>query len=651
MWDQDNTNPKEAIVDWNVKFKTELVGELEEAEARATLGKFMMHNIGFTVYQLTGFILEAYQRIIIKGWMQKNFSLTVAARSLGKSFLCAHFCYLYCLFHPEQHIIIVSATFRSSRRIVENIDAWSKREKKNRYPAGELLRETFDGNMLKKPDMYKITFKNGSTITALPLGDPDNLRGFRCNVLITDETLLIPQNTINLVLKPFLAGAADATAKQRTVKKEDKKIAAGRMKESERKKFKSTSKMINLSSASYKWEELAEMYSNYLSIIRGVEGFKGDETENGVSSYLVHRLSYKVAREELMDPAILREIKERLIPENVIKREYESQFIDESGGYFSAKEMSDCTIPPGQLPCVEIVGDKDAQYVLGIDPNMSSSSASDHFAMCVIKIVTRPKDGKKLGLVVHQYACAGVKLDQHISYLYYVLSRFNIVYIVCDTTQGDNSDFISICNESEYFKVRNIQLNSIVGEFAKDSFDDMVSDVQKSYNPDSSIRRIVQKQYFSSSIIKAANEYLQSCFNQRLILFASHAQSVANQVSHMYELDIGGIHRTHPEFCDVKEDGSTEGTGSMVEFVNYQDLMIELVKRECALIEPKATPLGNLVFDLPAAMRGNRKNETRNRKDSYSALWLANWGLKLLLASKELPPIEDDDLGTPMMFR
>jgi hypothetical protein len=299
------------------------------------------------------------------------------------------------------------------------------------------------------------------------------------------------------------------------------------------------------------------------------------------------------------------------------------------------------------MPCVEITGEKGAEYVLGIDPDMSLSPGADHFAMCLVKIVPRQPDGRKIGLVVHQYACAGVELKYHLAYLHYILKRFNVVYIVVDCTQGDASDFISIANESEYMKDRKIQLNPIDAVFTNESFDEIIKQVQRSYNPDSEVRRIVQKQVFTSPIIKSGNEYLRACFDQKLIYFASHAKSVADMMSRMSNENVLNIHNEHPEFIDT-EAGNT---GNMWEFINWQDSLIELVKKELALIEVRASPLGNLVFDLPHHMTRNRKNEKRARKDSYSALWLAMWGLKIYLASQELPKVEaEDDMPAPRLI-
>lgn len=626
--------------DWNKHYSETLVGQLSDEEAAKTLGCFFMHNIGLMATALTGQILEPYQRITIKGWMQKNFSLTIASRSWGKSMCFSHFCYLYALLNPGKNIIICSATFRSSRQVVERIDAWARSKR------GGLLKATFQSEMTKRQDLVRITFKNGSTITALPLGDPDNLRGNRCNVLGIDEGLLIPQSTINMVLKPFLAGGSDATKKQMIRLREKRLIGEGKMKEEQRQIFKPDSKMIILSSASYKWEELYKVYCDYRAIIEGgqINGkeIKPEENEAGASSYLVHQFSYEAANPDLIDKGVLNEIKNNLLPKAVIDREYRAQFIDESGGYFSAKEMNACTIPNGSQPSVEIVGEMGAEYILGIDPSIGSDVGGDNFAMVVLKIVERATDKKKIPMVVHQYACAGVELKHHIQYFYYLLKSFNIVYIICDTTQGQNLSFLNICNESQLFKERKLELLPIQAEFAKEDWSEMIKAAKRSYNPSKSANRIVQQQYFSSSIIKAGNEHLRACFDSRQILFASKAQSIENQMQKMVAQDVMGIYRSHPAFFNDNEEGGSE-KASIWEFILMQDALMDQVKKECALIEVKSTPLGHIVFDLPSHMSKDRKNARRNRKDLYSALWLGCWATKIYLSLKEAPEEESND--------
>lgn len=642
-WD-DGPPLDKPVVDWNEKFRNELKGDLEENVAAATLGKFLMHNIGFMIEIVTGFKLKPLQRILIKGWLAKNYSLTIASRGLGKSFLVSHFCYLYCLMNPGKHIVMVAPTFRSSRKILENIDGWSQRRSRPELgdPGGKLLRDTFAKDMEKKQDMYKITFKNGSTIVALPLGDPDRLRGFRCSVLIIDEGLMIAQTTIDTVLKPFLFAVPEEESirRSRIRAKEDILIKEGKMKQEERAIFESQSKMIIISSASYAWQDLYALFKRYLKIIAqdqetiaelSTDANAKHNLDGKSATYLVHQLSYKLAEKDFVDKAAREEIESGMYSESTVKREFEAQFVQDSDGYYSAKKMDACTIENGKYPCVEIVGEKGAEYILGIDQAMSDSETSDHFAMCVIKIVEREKaDGtkSKVGLVVHQYAEAGVDLREHTNYLLYILKRFNIVYVIYDATGGKMMSFISVCNESPAFRDNKIELKHIEGDFAKQDITDLSAQVRQGYNR--ADLRIVHPQVFNTDFLRASNDYMQACFDRRNLLFASKALAHPTAMQTLREQDVGDVIRTHPSFYNKKIPGER---GNMEDFITQQDTLIDLVKRECALIEVTATPLGQLVFNLPQNMRRGTKKRNRVRRDSYTALLLANWGLKVYLES------------------
>lgn len=606
-----------------------------------------MANIGFTVRILTGFILEPYQRIMIKGWLTKNFILTVASRGFGKSMVASHFAYLYCLFNPGKHIIMVSATFRSSRKVVENIDDWSKRKPTDGHPGGALLRQTIDGDMMKKPDMYKIKFKNGASITALPLGDSNRLRGFRANVLMIDEGLLIPQPTIDNVLKPFLMTPSpdEVNRKQRIREREDRLIAAGKMKDTDRMKFKSHAKMVILSSASYSYESLYELYKKYLTIIYKQDAVMCSKIdteatpeiiEDNPASYLVHQISWKVARPDLIEASVREEIESGMYSQSTIDREFNSQFVSDSEGYFRAAKMEACTIKDGEEPCIEIVGEPGAQYILGIDQNVSDSETADHFAMCLMKIVDKkmPDDTiRRVGLVVHQYAEVAVGLREHIEYMYYLISRFNVVYIGYDASQGKSLGFINICNESELFKEKRIEIKHIPADFNRENYDEVLKQVQKGYNKGTGT--ICQPQPFGSDFQRAANEYLQACFDRQHIFFAGKARAHDGTMASLRERDVGAILRNHSSFTEVL------GTqGDKDEFIAAQDNLMDLVKKECALIEVKASALGNISYDLPSHLKRNSKSRHKIRKDSYSALLLANWCLRIYTESQNRPKAE-----------
>lgn len=625
MW-IEGYDSKQPLIDWNEELK-KIKGEIDEETARRALCQFLMYNIGFTTQIMTGITLEPYQRLLIKGWWKKNFSMCIASRGGAKSTLAAIFSYLFAIFNPGHKILLVSATFRSSRSIIDKIEEWAIR------PEGALLKQTFAGDVVHKNDEYTIKFKNGSIIKAVPLGDANRLRGFRCNVLFIDEGLLIPDNTIEMVLKPFLFASANIKEKQKIIALEKRLVEKGVIGEDQKTKFKSMSKMIILSSASYQWENLYGRYRNYRREIEESEKY----TEEPEASYLVQQFSWRIVPESVRDPSVKKEIESGQIPQSVIDREYEAIFTQNSDGYFSAKKMEECTIKDGDQPCVEIKGDPKARYILAIDPNMGSSETDDHFAMCVMKIVRNKANDKDIGLVVHQYACAGVDLKHHISYLYYLLKNFNIVYIACDTSQGDNLDFINICNESKLFQDKKIKLNPIENaDFGREHSEELIQQIKRGYNLSS--RQIVQKQYFHSPFQKAANEYLRASFSFEHVLFAGQARAIPSLMDKMANQDIGDIHKTHPEFEE----------GTLYRFIEHQDHLIKLVKRECALIEPSVSILGNISYKLPSLAKRN-KNRDRSRKDSYSALFLCNWALKLYTEAMQLPDEDNDTTFMPSL--
>ena len=65
---------------------------------------------------------------------------------------------------------------------------------------------------------------------AIPLSG-EKIRGFRANVLVLDEFLLLPEDTIKNVLMPFLVAPQDMAERIKIREMEDDLIAKGEMKE------------------------------------------------------------------------------------------------------------------------------------------------------------------------------------------------------------------------------------------------------------------------------------------------------------------------------------------------------------------------------------------------------------------------------------
>ncbi len=76
---------------------------------------------------------------------------------------------------------------------------------------------------------------------------------------------------------------------------------------------------------------------------------------------------------------------------------------------------------------------------------------------------------------------------------------------------------------------------------------------------------------------------------------------------------------------DDGEEAISIKEGKLADFITWQNHLMKLVKKECSLIVVTTTATGTQRFDLPSELLRD-KSPKRARKDSYTALLLANWG-------------------------
>lgn len=593
-----------------------LKGELSDEQSRATLAEFLYHNPAFLVDLVAGFEITPFQELILKGWMRNDYNMAVWGRGCSKSWTVALFAILWAIYNPNNRVVIVSFAFRASRRILEQCEKFVNDKSKNTAP----LQACFPDKMRQKTDEWIWTLPNGSTIRCLPLGDGTKIRGVRADTLIVDEFAYLPEPVINEVLQPFLAASNKIQEKIRVRKEEDKRIAAGEMTEEQRTTVEESVKVIFLSSACYQFEHMYKRYNDWIENIRSAK-------ERGIS-FFVSRIGFEGVSPEIINWKAVEEAQQNS-SESMFDREWRAIFTPDSGGYFKASKMQECTVKDGELPTLELVGEgkpgskEAAEYIVTIDTSASGSEESDHFAICVLKIVKRP-DGVKIPMLVHSYAIAGGDLKDHILYFHYILTNFNVVYIAIDASQGDNVEFLNSSVQSKLFKDSKIELSDIDAEFAKDDFKDLPKQIKRSYNR--TIGRIVHKQPFSSPWQRAANEYMQGCFDHKGVLFAGKiaAESGAATRAMSMEHVIAPLQTHHADFKDV----------SISQFIDKQDHLVDLVKKECSLIQVRTTELGTQQFGLPQSLKRST-GPNRMRKDSYSALLLGVWAFRLYSAMEE----------------
>lgn len=598
-----------------------LKGELDDKQAQITLAKFLYRNLGFTTTLLSGVELYADQLISIKGMLKSNYSLCVWGRGVSKTWTAAVYCILQMLFEPRTNILIAGPTFRTARFIFNHIESIAGQ------PEAQMLAQALGSDVIRRNDEFKWKI-NGGSIVAIPLNG-EKIRGFRANVLVIDEFLLMSEEIVEKVLIPFLAVPRDLKRRKRIRAKEDNLIKKGLLSEDKRTKFKNETKLIALSSASFQCEYLYRKYQEYVQQI-----YDPTIDEEG-NTYFISQLSWDSVSEDRIDKGVIKMAQTNQANSALFQREYCGQFVDGSDSYFSMNKMLDCSVKDGEDPTLTLKGDPDKKYILAIDPNLSGSSTADDFAMCMIEI----DPNKVEGTIVHQYAESGTDLKFHIKYLHYLLTNFNVEMIIIDHA---GYQFLEAANEAECMRQSNINIKvfDFSSEKDGDEYNEQLKQAQRLYNKQN--QKIAFTQYFGAGdFIRKSNEWLQTCIDYKKIIFGGCIKGNSRAFERAAATRVAV-----KDILDTSELKPTDET-PMQYFIDKQDILIKQTRYQCAAIEVKTSIKGNLSFDLPTILK-NDKSSGRMRRDSYTALLLGCWGMKCYHDIKNVPK-ESFETFTPIL--
>ncbi|MAG28311.1 hypothetical protein CMI47_22530 [Candidatus Pacearchaeota archaeon] len=614
----EGTQNRPAQVCRSNKELSEIEGFLEEREAKLALYEFLRNNITFTAELMMGIKLFPFQHMAVKSMFETDYFLGVWSRGMSKSFTTGIFAALDAILNQGVEIGILSKSFRQAKMIFKKIEDISM------HPDAGLFQQCIT-KVSKSNDEWLMEIGT-SRIRALPLGDGEKLRGFRFHRIIIDEFLLMPERIYNEVIVPFLSVVTNPTQRDDLYKLETQLIEEGQMEEEERHVWPNN-KLIALSSASYKFEYLYKLYQQFeLSITR-------EEQRDKASRCIMH-FSYDCAPEQLYDQNLINQAKSTMSTSQ-FEREFGAVFTDDSAGYFKTSKMALCTVPDGESPHVEIQGDADADYILAFDPSWSQTESSDDFAIQILKL----NEEQQKATLVHSYALAGTSLKHHIRYFLYCLENFNIVAVCGDYNGG--VQFLQACNESEMFKQKKIKLKQIEAPFDKpEEYQVNLRYFKNEYNKGDYKHVILRKP--TSSWIRQANELLQANFDHRRIMFASQAIDDQYVAQKNKSIPIEEI-----MFLRTKEVERQSAGAKQIDFIEHQADMMGLTKNECALIQITTTAQGTQTFDLPSNLR-RQTGPDKARKDSYSALVLANWMTKIYFDSKKQPKSNIIETFEPM---
>lgn len=580
----------------SMEFFRNLKGNLSEEQARILIYRFFRSNLGLAAYVLMGVDLYAIQEVVLKMMFNRDFVLGVCTRGFSKSFLGGVFAGLYALLEPGNKILLAGPSFKQAKFVFQYMEKFAN------SPKGYFFRECFAGKVSHLNEEWKVQIGlpgMESEICALPLGQGDKIRGYRGNVLIVDELGSIPPDIVKEVLKPFLIVNKDPRQMSKVMEEEDELIKRGKMKESERTRFQQP-KIISLSSATFSFEDLNETFKAYVKAIL-------EPADKVDGTYGIFQIGSDALPRGYINEIQLAEHK-RTMSESQFKREYGAQFTDDSSGYFRMSQMEACTLTIGQVPTIQFRGSKDKAYIVSLDPNYKESEDSDNFSMAVSELDIATKKA----YLVHNYAIAGQTLKEHIKYLHYLLTHFNVVYIIGDASGLEQ--VITFANENELFKESKIELKYFEAEY-DDA--DKIRTAKRTYNK--STWSIVHKQNFTSDWIASANQLLQANFQHKRMMFGANLFDDTYEAAMKLNLPLDQLifDSDDPKYDDNRE--------KMIAFVDTQTRLMKMTKEECALIEVDITPLGTQTFKLPQSIRRGAQGKKRARKDSYTSLLLNNY--------------------------
>ena len=442
---------------------------------------------------------------------------------------------------------------------------------------------------------------------AIPLSG-EKVRGLRANVLIIDEFLLMPKDTVEKVLMPFMVAPQNQKERQLVRDREDELIAQGLMTEEDRRVFKNESQMIALSSASYTFDYLYEKYKDYIEKIY-------NPPKDSDATYFVAQMSWDTVPEDAIDKSVVEQGKTGGEENPNFKREYGAQFTDGNDGYFSAVKMKQCTFEVGEFPHTLLKGDPDKEYILSVDPSYSDADDSDETAFSICELDRETGTA----VLVHGYAHAESDLIEQSEYLAYILLNFNIVFVITDSSGSDQ--LFATANDSKHFVENNLRLKFLDFNPSAENKDYAVeiAKAKAQYNKEEGVM-VVRQVFGAGDFIRRANERLQNQIIAKKQWFAS-----ATYPCDSYRTASLNINLAKEELAGYISNGK-----GRIDMIDYQDDMIEKTKNQCALIKVDTSHTGKQAFNLPLHLR-KIKGKDRPRRDSYTSLFLNSWGQKLYI--------------------
>lgn len=514
------------------------------------------------------FELIPIQRVVANRVWKARSSIIVACRGWGKTRMAATLSILQAWLYPGRRVGCLSASFRQSKQIFEEISKiWER---------SPLLQQCTTRHPVISNDTCRLDFKpvpgnDPSTIRALPLADGSKIRGARFHLIVVDECVHVPEDVFQMVIRPMAATHQDPVRAMRIEKEKDKIRARGLPPKEEEElireleEYVGANQIIMLTSGYYSFNYVYNLYKKYSERMHGkFEYEEGEDHEDErPSDYATFQIPHNAIPKGFLDPRALKDAR-RDMSSIQFRMEYEAAWILDTGGWFRASDVDACRtnrlmeqgflLEPHHLHQRGMQG---KSYIMSIDPARSS----DAFAIVISEF--DPNFGMKIAHVEQYFKEPTPKMVRRI---FELTNLFNIIEIGIDKGGGGQQ---------------------IADYLAEGTTEDMpIFDMDEEQYRGMRGQHIVKLIDFSSGWLEQANNDAYSMLERRQMCFPDPPLGVIARESEAEAQD--NAHRT-----------------------------LERMISQLLSIEPSETRLaGRIRFDLPESGGGFEQH-----KDLYSA-WL-----------------------------
>lgn len=373
---------KKHAEDFDSTYSNDPINEVSiDYEAWTEFFSYYRYYIDEFAIDILGVDLFPFQRVILRAMGRGQFSVLIACRGIGKSWIVALFYICVSILYPNVKCGIASGNSQQARNVI--IQKIKGELSKNETIAREINFPIRTG----ADDCY-CEFKNGSEIRAITLAQDrggDSARSWRFNYLLVDEARLVKDDIIETILIPMTK-----TKRQNALK----------WKQNEK------GKVIFISSAYLKTSGLYKRFKYHF-----------EQMVSRNQNYVAMCFPYQVGIQAGLFDAddIEQERAKPTMTSDKFAYEYEGVFVGSSGESYYPYEL---TMPCRILEHCELEQPKksDSIYLITHDVAVSTAKNSDNACTHVIKLKLRP-NGTYTKSAVYIKVVNGLPLEKQRDYL------------------------------------------------------------------------------------------------------------------------------------------------------------------------------------------------------------------------------------------